>query len=128
MSERIRLLQDYFLSHDPARFFADDATLEDVFGGGVWQGWEAIEAWHRRSSPTSLFEGEAELVRLIEGDGVVAAELMVEGAPDSSGNAVRFPMVGIYDVAGRTIHRARLYFDSARLHARPPKGSGADPQ
>ncbi|HSR46587.1 MAG TPA: nuclear transport factor 2 family protein [Anaerolineales bacterium] len=126
MSEHIRLLQDYLLSHNPARFFADDATLEDVLAGGIWRGWEAIDAWHRQASPSAVLEGQAELVRLIEGDGVVAAELLVVGAPDSNGNAVRLPMVGIYEVAGRMIHRARLYFDPARPIARTLKELGAD--
>lgn len=126
MSERIRLLQDYLLSHNPARFFGDDATLEDVLGGGVWRGWEAIDVWHRTASPSALLEGQAELVRLIEGGNIVAAELLVLGAPDSAGNAVRLPMVGIYEMAGRTIQRARLYFDPARLAARTPNRLGAE--
>jgi limonene-1,2-epoxide hydrolase len=115
MSERIRLLQDYFLSHDPARFFGDDATLEDVLGGGIWRGWEAIDAWHRRASPNVLLEGQAELIRLIEGGDAVAAELTVLGTDHLTRSAVRLPMVGIYDVTGRTIQYARLYFDPARL-------------
>jgi hypothetical protein len=126
MPDRIRLLQDYFLSTNPGRFFADDATLEDVLGEEIWRGWEAIEAWHRGARPGGLLEGQAELIRLIEGEDAIAAELTVLRAADASGGVARLPMVGIYDVQGRTIHRARLYFDTAgrRPRSNPAAGAG----
>lgn len=118
-SRAAQVVHDYFSGH-PVNAFADDATFEFIPLGQTFTGPEQIERVLTALYGAAFPGASMDDVRFVDGDDAVAVEWTFRGtntgplmgAPPT-GRRVAVRMIGVYEVEGGKIQRARIYWDEA---------------
>ncbi len=119
----LAVMLEFMVDHDPA-FYAEDAVFHVMAMPEPYVGREAIGAALATFYGGAFTDTHVEL-RTILADGTrVVLEFVYNGTHSgelmgmpATGQRVRVPMLGIYEIEGDHIREGRLYYDAATMMA-----------
>ena len=121
--ESRKLIEAFAKSHDP-KYFATDAIYTQMPASQSFSGRGAIEDMLRLFYKDAFSEAEGELrnVAVDTEKDIGFIEFIFRGRHTgllmnipATGRHVEVPMLGVYELGGGKIQRARLYYDMATL-------------